>query len=1185
MLPLTNQGYIEKGFFPTINILSGIIYLLLWGSTTTIQAQTTFSEVAATKGINLDGSKDGGFTFADFNNDGYLDLLVNTNQNDAAHRSRLYFSDGPPNYTFRDVTTTHAMGLIASGLPGSNTMERCAVTGDLDNDGDVDFIRNTSTRFELYLNNGAASSYTFGIGPNQNPNFELHTPSAGNPNPPDGIPDGMNTEGIGFFDYDNDGDLDIMIENHNWGIDIYQNEIIPTGTFSLTHVTPGTDFPLGLDQTAVDGDYGSVTDFDDDGYIDIVARKKDMEDFWRNNGDNTFSPVNWVDQQADNGDKGAVSLYDYDNDGDYDLMWTDNDVNQIWQQTGVGSGTFVGTNEPAISSGITLPTNGIDGLASGDIDNDGDIDLFLSDDRDSSYLFINETPPGSTSLTFVRNNCDINVNGDAEGAAFVDFDQDGDLDLYININNGDNQLWINELKNNEREKHLFVRVFENVNTTIPNRAAIGANVILRDCDGHVVSGIREVNGGNGHGTQDPSLVHFGLPNGDNRVYIVEVHYPFLNGNRQIAQFKVVPKDLGTYHVLDITPQDVTNAPVAVDDNGGTIIGDQSATYDVLDNDYDTEGDDFEITAIVQQPASGTATIINGNTEIQFDPGGFGNFTIRYQICEIDCAVLCSEANLTVTVIPETDYGDAPLTYGDICYTIDPFNSTSGATRLGNLIDGETNMQSGTDADGDDNNGSDDDDGIHFIGGIDLNINTSETITFSWTSNDIEGHIFGWIDFNGNNTFDDPTERVIDNFLVGSGTINGSSGSSSVTFTVPTDAICGASYARFTIQSDLSEIGPTGNYCGTNNPTQDGEVEDYLVNIVGCIEICDNGTDDDGDGLIDCDDPDCYNNLAVVAGIDQAICIGDNTTISATASGGDGTYTFAWNNGLGTGMSKSVSPTASTTYTVTLTDGNGCTATDQVIINVVNNFTSAGTIGIDEINCGVFNPNEITEITGPSGNMGTSGSIEYRWQARSGDACTNTWNTWTNIPGATNSSYDPPTISISTQYRRQVRHLPCTNWLTSNIVTKSFDDDAPVISPLTDLTVNCDAVPAPTTPSATDNCDAAINIEYKEVIVYHSTNNWRAQNDCAIEVSITNIISNDQGTSTTADDELSFELTVIQRNGGTAWSATLLGNPISGTYFQTHSFGPFLINGMTNINFEIIDNTNTSCRKTVAVHCL
>ncbi|MDA8693005.1 FG-GAP-like repeat-containing protein [Saprospiraceae bacterium] len=605
-------------------------------------SQTTFTEQAASKNINLDGRKDGGLTFADFNDDGYLDLFVNTNQDDIDHRSRLYFSSGPPAYNFTDVTTTHAAGLLDDV---GYALERSAVAGDIDNDGDIDMIRNTSSRFELYLNNGAVSGYTFGVGPDQEPNFFLVTPNNNSPNPRNGIPNGMNTEGIGLFDYDNDGDLDIMIENHNWGIDIYENNVIPSGTFSLSHVTPGNTIALGLPQRATDGDYASVTDVNDDGYIDIIARKRDMEDFWLNNGDGTFRAAGWVDQQALNSNKGAVSLYDYDNDGDYDLFWTDNGVNQIWQQDGVGSGNFIDTGEPALSSGVTIPDN-IDGLASGDVDNDGDIDIFLGSGNGPSFLFINETPPGSTNLQFVRNNSGIDVDGDAEGAVFVDYDNDGDLDLYINVNNGDNQLWTNNL-NVERDEHLIVGVFENLNELIPNRKAIGANIILKNCDGEVVSGIREVNGGNGHGTQDPSFVHFGLPLGSDETYIVEVHYPVINGVREIAQFSVVPDTLGVYHYLEVTPQDRVSNPIANDDVG--TMGPGTGQFDVLANDMSSHGSDLIITNVVNSPGLGVATIINDGQLIEYTNTECGEYTLEYEVCDEDCLALCSTAILTITV--------------------------------------------------------------------------------------------------------------------------------------------------------------------------------------------------------------------------------------------------------------------------------------------------------------------------------------------------------------------------------------------------------------------------------------------------------------------------------------------------------------------------------------------------------
>jgi len=100
------------------------------------------------------------------------------------------------------------------------------------------------------------------------------------------------------------------------------------------------------------------------------------------------------------------------------------------------------------------------------------------------------------------------------------------------------------------------------------------------------------------------------------------------------------------------------------------------------------------------------------------------------------------------------------------------------------------------------------------------------------------------------------------------------------------------------------------------------------------EICGNNIDDDNDGLTDCDDPDCNNNLSVTVNLmDAIICDNESTTLSATATGGDGNYTFSWDNGLPNGINHTINPSTTMTYEVMVTDGNGCTAAEQITLTV------------------------------------------------------------------------------------------------------------------------------------------------------------------------------------------------------------------------------------------------------------
>lgn len=66
---------------------------------------------------------------------------------------------------------------------------------------------------------------------------------------------------------------------------------------------------------------------------------------------------------------------------------------------------------------------------------------------------------------------------------------------------------------------------------------------------------------------------------------------------------------------------------------------------------------------------------------------------------------------------------------------------------------------------------------------------------------------------------------------------------------------------------------------------------------------------------------------------STVCAGEAVQLNANGSGGDGSFTYVWNNGAGAGASPIVNPTMTTTYEATVTDGNGDTAKDQVIVTV------------------------------------------------------------------------------------------------------------------------------------------------------------------------------------------------------------------------------------------------------------
>ncbi len=503
----------------------------LFSQTFTLQAGT---------GAEIGGNKDGGAVWADFDNDGDLDILINTNVNTVGGRTRLLRSDGAANPSFTDVTATLANGLTAQ------LGERSIIWGDLNNDGNMDFIRNTHSRMEFYINRGTTSTpnYMFGVGTGMTPNITFTDLNQ------DGCSegDGLNSEGLALLDYNNDGWLDLVLENGECGVDILENmqlnaastinttigdgnmstqaEATGNGFFNHVSITGNT---LGLELTGQNGDYMASGDYNSDGYVDFIVRKPSNATGYKlytNDGDGTFTPNTTIPQNnaatnAVNGNKGGVIFCDFDLDGDLDIYWTDAGTNQVWLQT--SSETFTASAKPAIPG-----TPDIDGCACADVDGDGDIDLFLGNNAGNSYLYINTTTSANSvaNLSFTRT--DIAVNADAEGVNLVDYDDDGDYDIYVNVNGANNQIWENDLCDGGGCSFLKVFIEDCVDGTASTRPIVGASMIIRDDMGNIVSGAQSGSASAGHGAQNPPVTIFSLPDMTSD-YTIDITFPEKNG--------------------------------------------------------------------------------------------------------------------------------------------------------------------------------------------------------------------------------------------------------------------------------------------------------------------------------------------------------------------------------------------------------------------------------------------------------------------------------------------------------------------------------------------------------------------------------------------------------------------------------------------------------------------------------
>ncbi|MCH8034568.1 MAG: VCBS repeat-containing protein [Bacteroidetes bacterium] len=243
-----------------------------------------------------------------------------------------------------------------------------------------------------------------------------------------GLVDSSRTMILLWSDYDNDGDKDLFtaVNSASSYSRLYRND----GWGVLKDVT----LQAGLTDLPGSCNAACWGDFNNDGWIDLYVtnyREFDHNYLYMNNGDGTFTDVTEDAGVADTlrttGNYKlpfAVIFFDYNNDGWQDIYIANDHFsgNTLFENN--GDGTFEDVSEQTYSA----MGGNMMGIAVGDYDNNGFLDLYLSNDPFGNFLLKNN---GDETFTEVAVDLDVTVNKACWGTNFFDYDNDTDLDLYV----------------------------------------------------------------------------------------------------------------------------------------------------------------------------------------------------------------------------------------------------------------------------------------------------------------------------------------------------------------------------------------------------------------------------------------------------------------------------------------------------------------------------------------------------------------------------------------------------------------------------------------------------------------------------------------------------------------------------------------------------------------------------------
>lgn len=407
-----------------------LLFLFLFLSPLTVYTETYFLDV--TKDMNLDFHHINGFSeerrlvetmgsggaLFDFDNDGDLDLylvqgnsLSSTLDKQTEPMNRLYRNDGD---VFVDITAAAKVGDTGYGLG--------AVAADYDGDGYRDLYVTNLGRNILYKNNG-------------NNTFSDVTEYAGVGSP-------LLSASAAFADIDRDGDLDLYVCNY---VEYSLDTEIPCYFRNELRIYCGPN------------EYHGIADV-----------------LYRNNGDGTFTDITKSAGVYESTTRGlGVVCTDVNNDGWIDI-YVANDMSPNTLFINQKDGTF---KEEGIQRGVAFNGDGIAngsmGIDAGDYDNDGDIDLWVTNfSLEANCLMQNDGTGYFDDVTFETKLANPSFYALGFGTRFIDFDNDGWLDILV----GNGHIWDNVNQIDDKLSYAQpVQLFHNQNglfTEITEKAGL-----------------------------------------------------------------------------------------------------------------------------------------------------------------------------------------------------------------------------------------------------------------------------------------------------------------------------------------------------------------------------------------------------------------------------------------------------------------------------------------------------------------------------------------------------------------------------------------------------------------------------------------------------------------------------------------------------------------------------------------